>query len=109
MIAMPTQNISLRLKLTDNRRLPRKNSTQVSRKIARNTHENSHGTIHFNNVDITSPHQRSHSHRAPPAAVQPSRRLSATAQHSAARAGGIAADCRLWSLFHESAGSHRGV
>jgi hypothetical protein len=53
MIAMPLQNASRRLKLTDSRRLPRRYSTPVSRKPARNTHENSHGTIHFSNVAIT--------------------------------------------------------
>src|SRR6185312_6255751 len=53
MIAMPPQNASWRLKSTRSRRLPRQYSTQASRNVARKTHENSHGTAHFNSVAIT--------------------------------------------------------
>ncbi|GAA0889374.1 hypothetical protein GCM10009121_22550 [Rhodanobacter soli] len=55
MIAMPIQNASLRPKLTDTRRLPRRYSTLAVTKHASKTHENSHGTIHFNKVAVTAP------------------------------------------------------
>ena len=60
---MPVQNESLRLKLTGRRRLPRRYSAQIARKLSRKTQENSQGTIHLSRLDIIAVRIPAHGRR----------------------------------------------